>query len=258
MQSRCTACHQQPQHNGHLCTPCATLLHHNLAAAPGMAQELLVELTRQARKAAGPSGRGGGDGGQPLPFDVTASVCLDRLRQALVEGVAIVTYGEPVDLDGVDVPRLAGWLLARFGELQIRAAVGEFALTLDAALKRAGRAIDTPPERVYIGDCTCSRPGQDPVRLLAVRSAPDEQGRREERWHQCPRCGTRFGVEDKLAELEERCRDQLLTAKEAALLAGVKPRLVRSWAERGRLQGRGVNRDGVAVYRFGDVLGLRG
>ena len=258
MDSLCTACRQQPQHNGHLCRACTARLSLDLAAVPSMQRELVTELARQARKASGPSGRGGGDGGQPLPFDVTASVCLDRLRQALVEGVAIFTYGEPVDLDRVDAARMARWLSARFGELQVRAAVGELAIQLGDALKVARRAIDTPPERVYIGDCHCSRPGQDPVRLLAVRSAPDEAGRREERWHQCPRCGTRFGVEQKLGELEERCRDQLLTAKEAALLAGVKPRLVRSWAERGRLQDRGANRDGVAVYRFGDVLGLRG
>lgn len=50
------------------------------------------------------------------------------------------------------------------------------------------------------------------------------------------------------------CPDDLLTVTEIAAVADVSPAAVRMWVHRGRLQRCAIGRDGLNLYRWGDVV----
>lgn len=246
----CTACHLRPAHNSFICEPCADQLLTHLQAAPDMAAELEVEITRQARRAKGPATGATRGREQPLPVNLAASDLLHLLKTHLVDAcLATAPRRDQLPADRIDT--MAAWLITNRASLHMRSNVGDVARGLAHIIDKATRMIDNPPEKRFIGQHPCGE------RLHAWRNQPDDTGHRQERWIQCHGCGQTVGVEDAIAGLEDRCRDQLLTLREIATLAHVKLGTVQRWADRKRILHAATNLEGVRVFRFGDALALR-
>lgn len=249
MTSTCTACHARPVHESFICERCADQLLSDLQAVPDMVHELTVEATRQARRSTGPATSHTRGHEQPIPVNLAAANLLHVLRAQLVDACLAVALRRE-NLPDETIPAMVAWLITNRASLHMHEEVGGVATDLARLLARARRMIDNPPEQRFIGVHPCGE------RLHAWRHPPDDRGHREERWTQCPGCGQRVGVEEAIAGLEERCRDQLLTLREIATLADVKVGTVQRWADRKRILPAGVA-DDVRTYRFGDALTLR-
>lgn len=245
----CTACHQRPTHESFLCDLCTDQLLTDLQAVPDMAADLEIEMARQSRRSSGPATAHTKGREQPLPVNLAAANVLHLLRAQLVDAcLAVAIRRENLPADTIDA--MTAWLIVNRYSLSQRDNAGDVARGLASVLARGRRMIDNPPEQRFIGVHPCGE------RLHAWRHPPDDKGRREERWVQCHGCGQRVGVEEAIAALEDRCRDQLLTLREIATLADVPLGTVRRWADRKRIVSAGLA-EGVKTYRFGDALALR-
>lgn len=245
MNQTCTRC-TKPTTTGYLCTGCGDQLHGWLAEAPELGRQLDIEITRQARRAKGPSAVVKG-AAQPLPVNLHASAVKDRVKAALRALQRSVAPDRPT---GNTIDGMCAWLTLHEPTIALRPDAGPLVTALEDALKRARRCCDNPPEQRFIGQHPCGE------RLHAWRNQADDRGLREERWIQCPGCGQRVGVEEAIAALEDRCRDQLLTLREIATLAQIKLGTVQRWADRKRILPAGLV-DGIRTFRFGDALLLR-
>lgn len=240
--STCTACHDNPVHDTFVCTDCADILHGDLARIPEVAAELHTEIAKLVRKGQpGPRVIGRE---QPLPVNLHASTLLDELRTQVVAAVRVVALDQPDDLPRDTIAAMADWLADREHSIALRPEGGDIAVGLHNHLDRCLRTIDTPAERVYIGDCVCGT-DEKPVSLYAPRGA---------RMFRCRGCGTGWDVAERLEQLHEECRDQLVTLSEAASILRLKlPRLQR-WRDRGRIMRYGVDDQGAHTFRYGDIL----
>ena len=235
----CDACRAKPAYDAFVCRDCMDTYHGDLAKTPAMAEDLHVEITRQSRKSSGPSAATGSEE-RALPYDPAASQALDRLRFELVTACLAVTLGQRDKLPADTIGAMCDWLTRHEASVALRQEGGDIVRGLSAALKRASRIIDSPPERRYIGRCVCTDRAGEPTRLYAITG---------EAVHRCP-CGTGWIVADRMAQLEEDLRDYRMTPAEVELATAgrVKADRVRKWQERGQISGR------RGKYRLGDVL----
>lgn len=235
----CQTCnHYPPQQPGAwMCDTCRDRLHANLHAilgsstTPGLAHELDLELTGQARKSSGgrvtsPTPR--------LPVNLAASDCLTAIRHQLLAACTIVHGGFPPAPN--TIPDLGEWLLAHEDRFAMISGCGPIADNIDTLTRQARRIIDNPPERIYVGTCPCG------TRLMAITG--NERVR-------CRGCGNTYDAAESRDALLESVADQWLTIRDISALIGRKYQTVWSWAERGHINS---HPDNPRLFRLGDAL----
>lgn len=246
MTSTCTACHLHPVHDTFVCQGCADDYHGNLAVAPMIAAELVVEVAKMSRKGRTPSGHVRRTE-QPLIFDPQASAALDKLRGELVSAVRIVALDDQAAMPVDTVSAMCHWLTRMEQAVALRPEGGDIVTGLADAIGKGRRIIDIPPEKRFVGDCPCGSP-TDPSRLLAVVGSE---------YVTCRRCGTGYRVAECIGQLEDAMRDHLVTRPELERLLKVPPSTLHAWISRDqRLLSSGTDREGKPLYRYGDALNL--
>lgn len=242
--TECDLCGRPSGDDARVCTPCAqtcadalTLVRDHLAA------DLDTTLARQTSRPAGPSAR---SAETPLPVDLRALDAAHHLRTVLVGWVRVLAETGTARLPQDTLPAVAAWLLPMCGILR-HADYGPDAVTeIRDAVNAALRAVDTPPQRAYVGPCECGE---------AVYARPGAPAAT------CRGCGAVWGVEEQREWLRAAAEDMLLTATEIARAVSrptqsVTPSMVRGWANRRRLLAHGADAQGRPTYRVGDVLDL--
>ncbi|USC17017.1 hypothetical protein [Rhodococcus sp. 11-3] len=223
-----------------LCRVCVARLDEWLERAGWLEGQLELNVTRQSQS--GSRYREGGRSTEkPLVFDDKASEAAWVLEHTLT-GLArrcVDTWG----MCPSDPRRLVPWLRSRLFEVARLDDIGDVMGELQSAVDLGLATIERPEPRVYIGDCRCGRP--------VYGQGGDEA--------EC-RCGEIFRVAESRVANREAGADLLLTAREAALYAGelhgvqITAKRIRVWASRGKIQGRGQDRQGENVYRLGEIL----
>ncbi|MFC3504823.1 hypothetical protein ACFOOK_28180 [Micromonospora krabiensis] len=154
------------------------------------------------------------------------------------------------------VARAAAFLLGHLEWLRYRQEAEEAMTVLAAAGATIVRIVDAPPALWYAGPCWAEK--------LTDQYAPT--GRCEEELYartddgtvKCPACKAWHDVRERRVWLLGEADDVLA---HAALIAGaltvldrpVTSSMVRNYADRGRIQARGVDERGRPLYRVGDV-----
>lgn len=240
MSLTCENCHREVD-GAFVCVDCLDTLHGDLAAIPDLVRELHVELVNQSRKGSGSRSRGSERG---LPYSVQASALLSELRTELVGACRLVALDDPARMPADSLTAMAAWLDRHLASVGQREGGGEVCTGMGRLVRRIRRAIDTPPERRYIGDCaTCTDDGKVSPMYASHHEA----------LHRCRECGTTYGVAESIEGLEMFLRDYRLTAAEVEVATGgrVRSARVRKWRQRGRIEA-----DFEGKVRFGDVLDL--
>ena len=246
----------QPAPTTTLCGDCLDQLHHDLDSIGDALTQLDIQLTRQARTAAGVGSRAAD---RPLPYDPRAAETLDLLRSVLVGWTRDTlqtrhngpySHGTPepdpeYPPDRLDA--LAAFL--RWQDWSVHPAADQFADELHYALSEVTPCIDTPPERRYLGPCgSIDHDGNECAGdVLKIGG----------RLPRCTDCRAVHQTDERLAWIADLAADQLVTATTAAGALSawgehIRPDLVRSWAARGRLMARGHDRAGHPLYLFAD------
>lgn len=227
-----------------LCLECVGRFAERARRARWLVRQIEINVTRQSQ--AGTRFREGGRSTEtPLVFDDAASEAawvLDNTLASIARRCMDAWGFGPVDPDD-----LAGWLedhavyVARVDD------AGDMLGELDSAVRLCLEAIDNRQgRRIYIGDCRCG---------TAVYGDED-QGELAG----CRRCGEIFRVAESRQANRNAGRELLVTADEAAKYAGslygvqITAKIIRVWGSRGKIEGRGRDRQGVTVYRLGDIV----
>lgn len=294
-QNDCVIC-GRPAPDGWACVACAVDRPRQLLAEiQDMLPAALDVAHRQARH--GTSAGGSGKPGSALPLDLGATARLDGVRTALttwarhiaeirgveipdpptVEPVRGPTCARPYACDHEscrtvrephraisDAEHAAAWLAAHCEWMRHRPQCAEFLEDVEAA-HRIIRSIAEPGQhRVIVGLCDCGKT------LYAIAGRQTVT---------CKDCQLTWDVDDSRDALRGHLDDRLVTAAEAAHLAGFLDtdrtgeqirKLVNKWSERGLLTRHGdvrlkhQHRDGcragcatvmdvIDTYRFGDI-----
>ena len=235
----CTACYTYPctTPGTWICDRCADQLHSNLHAIlgsperPGLAHELDLELTGQARKTSG----GRVTSPTPkLPVNLAASDCLTAIRHQLLTA-SILTHGDMPPIPNT-IPDLAEWLLSHEDRFARRSGSGHITDTIHQLVGHARRIIDTPAERIYVGTCPCN------TRLMATVGKPTVT---------CRGCGTTYDAADSRNALLESVADQWLTIDQIALLISKPRSTIWHWDNKERLTQHPTD---PRRFRLGDAL----
>jgi hypothetical protein len=272
----------RPVTDAYVCSDCSARLEKALGNVRWLLHELDLVITRQTAKA---EHVGGASREQPLAFSAEAS----DLRWALVNTVTtwarVVATERPVDLPTkpprhrgevlgpycedcehetcarmryrppVDPGLVAAWMTGQVEWLRHHRAGNEAVEEITSVIRRALRAIDVAPARLYAGPCSIDTPSEpcgqdlyaDPMSAVVT----------------CPACGKRYDVTERKAWLMEAARDHLATANEASALCYkllgdlVTTAMIRGYVHRGKLAPHGKRMEGsrdVALYRIGDVI----
>lgn len=239
----CDWCYEYPpqQPGSWLCDTCRDRLHANLHAilgsdeTPGLAHELDLELTGQARKSTG-----GGRVTSPtpaMPVNLAASDCLTRIRWALLAGCTLVA-GDTTPAPNT-IPDHGEWLLAHEEKFALISGCGPIADRLDTLVRQARRIIDVPPEKTYLGICeACDAP------MRAVRTEGN---------YRCA-CGLDYDIDDLRDQVADRLYDpdNRVTQGEAAELLGITVNAVKQRIKHRQLA-PAVGSGKGAWWRLGDI-----
>lgn len=243
----CRACSDNPVTDTFVCRTCMDQFHGDLYATVDLARDLNTEIAKQVKRTTGPMVKVIGKV-PPLPYNPAAAHALERLRFELVTACLSLALGRRDRLPGDTIGAMAAWLLDNEAAVPLREDGGDICRGLSGAIKRGRRVIDNPPEKLYIGKCTCDDGKGDQTRLYA---------RVGERYHECPKCETVWDAADKFEQLEGELADYGLTHKELETLLPKIPRsTLSSWIDRKQLTPQGTNAEGEPAYRYGDVLAL--
>lgn len=268
----------------HLCRDCTTRLRTWLADTSDLMDCLDTVIARQNRfgdTATGPAGDTA-----PLPFDPDAAEARRHLAATLVavthtlatrRGVALVLPGvprlhhhpvwrdhdpdiEPTGNPGYVLPMSRGSVAATAAADWLRIHTDWVRATFDAhdiyhrierAVTDAERVCVPPAPRWYGGPC--DECGHD---LLADM---DSDGNPRGAYIRCPHCRTQHDLDGRREYLIRQARLRHVTAPTA--LSWVRMLLDKriprgtwdSWVARRRIAARGHDRDGHALFRFGEV-----
>jgi hypothetical protein len=255
-----------------ICGACTAELDRELAAVPGLAEDLDLAITRQTRMGGGSVG--GHSDERPLPWHERASEAATVLQVTLLgwarvlndtvrplQGPVCCSCQHPTCLyaDLGREPhhqpaRTAAWLRRHTGAL-IRHPAGPDAVDeILAAARNARWAVDAPPrDLIYAGPCNgCegdlyARPGASRV---ACRWCRDEEGGR-----------LTYEVAARRQWMLDALEDLELTAPAIAralssLKRPIKPALLHTWVARGRLVPAGADEAGRQLFHVRDVLDL--
>ena len=149
------------------------------------------------------------------------------------------------------VARAATYLLGNLEWLRYRREAEEAMTVLSAAGATLVRIVDAPPPLWYAGPCyTLQDDGGTCMEELYART--------DDGTVKCPACKQRHDVFERRVWLLREADDVLAHASLIAAALTVLDRkvtssMVRNYADRGRIQARGVDERGRPVYRVGDV-----
>lgn len=226
-----------------ICVACTADLEQALAELPALVADLESTLARQ-------TGRGSGNGSRsavrPLPYDVRAGQVLGSMRAVLVGWVRDLDE-DPQHQPADTLPAMCEWLFARVGAIAVHVAADEIHREILDAYAAGVRAVDIPPDRLFLGRCPdCT--------LEDIYARPEDVTTR------CRNCGNPHDVATLRSGLLAGLDDKLVTAAEFATLAAYSGPVDRTrirtligvWASREpRL--RAVPGPTGPRYRFGDI-----
>lgn len=204
-----------------LCWDCTKKLSSALGRVPWLAEELQIQITRQAKGA--PSvGRPGGE--VPLAFDDDASEASWVLATVLNVWSKEVPspYTPPREYSTTG---LAVWLQHHTLALAALIDAGDCAIEINDAVTQATRAIDRHPPALFLGQCACGR-------ALYLRS--------DSEWVDCA-CGRSHDAQAMREQNRAHGRQWMVTAREASRLLGevygkpISTAGIRQWVRRGKL-----------------------
>ncbi|MEL4357056.1 MULTISPECIES: hypothetical protein [unclassified Luteococcus] len=228
-----------------ICPRCVEQLEVDCANAPMLLDQLEVTVTRLDRVYR-PAPPPDAEASEPMPYSVAASAARDELRWALVTGAQAVLVRLGKQWVGDDSPAaVADWLGRNSASVALHPEGDQIAHQVQAAMRKALRAIDTMPERVLAGPCpTCGS------RLMAFRGSPTV-------W--CDTCAKRHQVADVRAGMMARFEGELYTISGLVTIARtmgytVRKKVVEDMARRGRIAPSGVSSDGWRTYQATDLL----
>lgn len=224
------------------CPGCATQYDQDLAATPGLLDDLEVSAARLSRTG---TRAGRSTGGSALPVDLHAAGLHAELANTVTTWARHVAEerGMP-GLTGTPAAA-AEWLRGNLEWIRHRPESAEMIDQVADLVRRARRTIDLPPDRWYAGPC--HQCGQD---LSARPGAADVT---------CRPCDLVWPAAERRQWLLDAARDTMATAALISqalsiLDAPITASMVRNYAARGRIVSGGVDRQGRPLYRVGDVL----
>lgn len=217
-----------------------------LAEIADMTQAARDVAQRQARRG---SGGGSGKPGSTLPIDLTATAKLDAVVNSLGTWVRVIAEerGVPAEIhgDGImgagerdrvgrdgrdDLSGSARWLRGHCEWMRHRPEVDEFLTDVEACARVIRSIADhAADKRVIVGMCDCGKTLYAPRGRQVIT---------------CPDCEAHWDVDVSRDGLRGHLDERLVTAAEAAHLAGFLDtdrsgeqirKLVNKWAERGEL-----------------------
>jgi hypothetical protein len=225
-----------------LCRRCMVAIDHQLSRCEWLDAELQINVTRQSQT--GSRFREGGRSGEkPLVFDDGASEgawVLQHTLEPWAVSVRDMILASPAD------PSTSGqarWLRHQIGVVARLDDVADLLGELNAVVGHAFGLIDVRTPRVYLGDCTCGQ---------AVYGS----GEQDEAY--CWKCRQVYRTAEWREANAAAGRELLVTIREASLYLGevygiqATAQRMRRWVK--HLTPRGVDAEGVAVYRLGDLL----
>lgn len=206
------------------------------------------------------------DGRMALP-STTLPVNLDA-RELLYDAYdTLLSWASSIGADEISSRHVVAWLLTHVNDVRFMEDAAQCYDELTYLHGRLERAVDRSPERIYAGPChadtdngRCDRDlYASPLRrndedgeIVCDGHRGDEQG--------CGAKHTRAGRRDwLLASLDDSLvpLDMLRPCVQVLLGLTWPPHgTVRSWLNRGRIKPRTIDRNGVELFRAGDVIAL--
>ena len=256
----------EPTGDGLLCMTDTGRLKRTLKALPGLIVNLDEAMTKQARIVDKNRVRKSRRPGSPVPYDER----LDGIRQRAVETVVpwvrdlAESHGEQTPVADLRTTGawqvVCDWLRERMYRIRGTQDVGHLYDELIYIEREITRAVDLPPDRVYL--CACAICGKGVF-------APEHKA--EVECQHCRRIVDESGGEGYVpvysrAEEDARrldalrsslvCFDDVRLAVETLQKVDLNPKTMRSWIDRGMLPERGRDAVGTALYSVGDALSL--
>lgn len=256
----------EPTSDGLLCSTDASRLRRTLRSLPGLIVNLDEAITKQARIVDKNRVRRSRRSGSPVPYDER----LDGIRQRAVETVVpwvrdlAESHGEQTPIADLRTTEawqvVCDWLRDRMFRIRGAQDVGHLYDKLTYTEREITRAVDLPPDRVYL--CACAICGKGVF-------APEHKAEIE--CQHCRRVVEEAGGEGYVpvysrAEEDARrldalrgslvCFDDVRLAVETLQKISLNPKTMRSWIDRGMLPERGRDATGSALYSVGDALSL--
>ena len=249
----CQSC-TRPTPDVNLCGGCVDTIRAELRSVPWLAARLEVPLTRQT---ASGQRNGSPSANRPLPFDWSASVDLEALRDTLAVWARDIAARRHVTLDAPHTPTgYARWLLRWPTEIALHPDAGMFHSELVGLTRACRRTIDRHPDMMFLGPCDeCAADLYAPINAVAVTC-------RGEHDDTTP-CGAVFDIPSRRVWLLEQAQDQLRTARQLSAelpwIAGVTvtAKLIGMWSVRGKITPflpHPQDPDRAARFRVGEVI----
>lgn len=240
-----------------LCPHCGYLLDASLAelaAFRGLAYELDVALTRQARI-------GGRDGSRPaetpIAYDERIAKVTKHLRDAMTEWASIIVRGTGAEPPPPGLAQLAAWLRRHVGWIRYHEDALDAYTDITDGVRDARRAIDRPADKLYAGPCDeCGEDLYASLDASYVVCHNTEGHASGDEWV--------WEVTERRRWLLDSARDVLASGTEISraltrYAQPVTPSALRGYVHRGALIARGERIEGgrmVMLYRLGDVLDI--
>jgi hypothetical protein len=253
--SDCGTCSRPIADGATICVTCAYRLDdaiQDVSAYRGLAYDLDIAVTRQAKLGAGGIPQYGGGGGEtPVAFNGRASKAADALKNVLSTWARVIAGETGAELPVDDLARIATWLRPRVGWLRHHEAGAEAWNAILDAVRDARRAVDRRPEKLYAGPCDC---GEDLYAHLDAAYVICHSIEHDE--------PLAWPVDERRRWLLASAEDVLATTTEISRALTryqqpVTPSAIRGYVARKRLTQRGErveNGKTLALYRLGDVL----
>lgn len=271
--SQCPRCAAELTTGATLCRGCTDHTRVELGAIPALLEELDLTLSGQAsaREPSGDTCPAGCDHdpdsptcrqGVTLDLDEGASAARHGLTQTLHGWARVWDEETPVPAGGlrrlrdlvISTPARQARTLAAVPDLGSRTWAAALAVDVDVTVGRARAAIDTPPDRVFLGWC----PGRDGAECGRALYAAVNAGTAR-----CPGCSAVWPVEESRTALMAAGGEALAPALDLARALRVPLGTMRRWRHDGWLQpvddGEGkplCNAAGQPLYRFRDAQRL--
>lgn len=223
-----------------------------LQKAEWIAEELQLVITRQT-KSSGPSEGIGKSNDTPLFWNEGASEAYWILRETLWSWSHEVSCECQVpwlpcyfSSDTKPYGKTAGSIAAWLGERVMRFESDDALEEIEAAVAQALEAVDSPPVRIYLGDCDCGK-------KLYGDPTQDEM--------ECKSCAAVHNPGLLRAENKRKGRELIVTAAEAARYVGdvygiqLTRNLINKWSSRGKLLKYPTTK-GDLGFRLGDIIDL--
>jgi hypothetical protein len=247
----CEACQTRPAPRSLLCSTCIDQLIAEIARVGGyrgLAYDLDIAISKQAVfRRGGASAR---SDERPILIDERASDAAGALKAVLAHWARVI-----VDETGADRPidtlsSIATWLRRRVRWLTHHPQAAQAHAEILDAIRDARIAVDRPSDRVYVGQCDCSR-------VLYARPGDRWAVCRDEA-HDTP---LMWPVDERREWLMEQAADFVGTTTQISMALSryarpVTPAVIRGLAFRGKITPLGADERGRQLWRLGDVLAV--